>query len=536
MVAGISILEIIAITPPVRTKLALEIMVAKISPIVSTQPKATSTQTGWRPKGRAETAIAIALSLAAMLLIAQRAILALDLPLWIDESWTAGIITQDNWPAFWHELRQDPNGPLYYVIMRLWIGVAGVSNFSLRLPSIVATIAAAAMPLVWRAHRLPRSASLVWAVLIMLWWNGSIAAVDARTYGLLLFLVTCQTIAFMALLYEPNARQTATWSTLAACAILAHYHAAILIGVQGLLFVIVCRRAALRNAWAIACPQLPMLAWVTYHFPSLIRYSQPDVVSYSVLSPSEIWSAIKYVLGPPTTVFPALVVSGLCVAHGIGRFRKESSASRPTSQQWDAAVAGLIALIGTICISIFLPILELRYLTTLVPSVLMCLVLIAMSVKRDQFAYTILLVLFAGAAGLMSPVPWLRERAEYGFQAAMAPYWELNPDQIIVAIDFPGAKIVEPHTAESLIKFEAARHHNDAMPIWVNLTSDLDPNIVLLAKATGRRPVIFWMFTNLNTQARKQGILIPTHRDWKCRFTSSRATILTCVPRRLVTG
>lgn len=104
-----------------------------------------------------------------------------------------------------------------------------------------------------------------------------------------------------------------------------------------------------------------------------------------------------------------------------------------------------------------------------------------------------------------------------------------------MAIDFPGAKIVPAGTAESLIKFEMARHHNDAMPIWVNLTSDRDPNTVQLRKATGRRPVIFWMFTNTNTQAKTQGIRIPTHPDWKCKFTSSRSTVLTCIPRRVVT-
>ena len=79
---------------------------------------------------------------AAALLIAEAAgVLEVGLegrdPLWLDESWTGGIIGQPSWRAAFHQIYADVNAPLYYVLMRVWSGLAGLSDAALRAPSLV---------------------------------------------------------------------------------------------------------------------------------------------------------------------------------------------------------------------------------------------------------------------------------------------------------------------------------------------------------------------------------------------------------------
>ncbi|WP_217433927.1 hypothetical protein, partial [Caulobacter sp. S45] len=57
-------------------------------------------------------------------------------PFWLDESWTGGIIAQPSWGAAFHQIYSDVNAPLYYVLARLWSGVAGLSDVALRAPSL----------------------------------------------------------------------------------------------------------------------------------------------------------------------------------------------------------------------------------------------------------------------------------------------------------------------------------------------------------------------------------------------------------------
>ena len=157
-----------------------------------------------------------------------------DLPLWIDESWTAMIAGQSSWSAFWREVWLDCNPPLYYGLMALWTQLFGLSALALRLPSILLVTAAALMPLLWRVPGLPRSAAYVWAILILFWGPGLELSVDARGYGLLLFLSTAQVIAYVRLLDRPQGRRALLWASLASLCALTHYHALLLAGIGGI--------------------------------------------------------------------------------------------------------------------------------------------------------------------------------------------------------------------------------------------------------------------------------------------------------------
>ncbi|MHB8286943.1 MAG: hypothetical protein ACYDD1_20015, partial [Caulobacteraceae bacterium] len=58
-------------------------------------------------------------------------------PLWLDEAWTIAIAGQGRWADFFHQVYWDVNAPLYYLIIHLWQGVFGLSDLSLRIPSLI---------------------------------------------------------------------------------------------------------------------------------------------------------------------------------------------------------------------------------------------------------------------------------------------------------------------------------------------------------------------------------------------------------------
>lgn len=66
--------------------------------------------------------------------------------LWLDEA-NSWYVAHLSWPNLWANLRASPLGPLYFVALKLWMGVAGASEAALRAPSLIASLAL--IPLVY---------------------------------------------------------------------------------------------------------------------------------------------------------------------------------------------------------------------------------------------------------------------------------------------------------------------------------------------------------------------------------------------------
>ena len=116
-----------------------------------------------------ERLVGFLLLAAALAVVAGRLSFAAELPLWIDETWSAMIASRPNWSSFWREAWLDCNPPFYYLLLSLWIEMAGESNLMLRLPSIVFVVAAAVVPLIWRPKGLNRMGIWAWSAFMLLW-------------------------------------------------------------------------------------------------------------------------------------------------------------------------------------------------------------------------------------------------------------------------------------------------------------------------------------------------------------------------------
>jgi hypothetical protein len=152
--------------------------------------------------------------------------------LWLDEGGTWDTITTRSWGSLLADLWSARAGyPLYHLLMKAWVALAGDSAWALRLPSALA--GALVVPL---TYALGRRLGGVWVGLIAaglllahpfaLW-----IAQDAKAYSLLMALVVWSLIALVDLLQagETRLRAWLAWLALLAALLLLHRLALLLV-------------------------------------------------------------------------------------------------------------------------------------------------------------------------------------------------------------------------------------------------------------------------------------------------------------------
>ncbi len=198
----------------------------------------------------------------AVLVLAAAARLRLDLaaPLWLDESWTGAFAAEPTLAGLTEQVRNDPNAPAYYYLIWAWVRIFGLSNVALHLPSMAMSLAAPGLAWAGLRRRRPLVA-LIWAVLLATWTPGFEQADEARCYSLLFCAAIVAIGAHVALLEAPSLRRAAAWACCAGFMTLVHYYAGMLALAQGVAFVMLHRRRALR-LWPAALPFVPAFAWI----------------------------------------------------------------------------------------------------------------------------------------------------------------------------------------------------------------------------------------------------------------------------------
>ncbi len=173
------------------------------------------------------------------------------------------------------------NGPLYFLLLRPWLGFAGQSEFALRFFSVVFGVLA--VPLVYRLGRRlfpPRTRSAPFAALVAallmatspyLVWYGQ----EGKMYTLGLFLVLLSMDRFLAALEGGGWQRWLSYVVATSAAMYVHLIAVLIVPVQVVTFLLLDRetRSARWRPWlmslaALTVPYLPLLAW---QFPLLLE-------------------------------------------------------------------------------------------------------------------------------------------------------------------------------------------------------------------------------------------------------------------------
>lgn len=455
-------------------------------------------------------------------------------PLWLDETWTAMIVSQPSWSSFWREAYLDVNGPLYYLILHVWQSVAGHSDVALRLPSLLFVTLSGLAPIVWRPLGLSREAALLWAVLILSWWPGIAMSVEARAYGLLLLVSTLQAIAFIRLLHAPTLRSASVWCALASLAILAHYYSLFPVAAQAIIFLARHPKAAL-SSWPGSIFFAPTLAWLAVHASRLSDFAAPGVAWYDAVTWDRVWSFVAYALGAHNLLFlAAILLVLLAISRWPGSGRDE--AAGPSSHLWLAAASGLVALAAILAIGMVRPMLIQRYLTPLVPLLLLSLVLAARQANRAHLAYAAVAAIFLASS--LRPAAHAqnsRETSSFGLASASSYLLGARPDRIVFALDVGAMAVLDPQSVAKVGAFLLRRAGNRAEVKAVRLGGGTDPSRLLLQQADGSRPAILWFY---NVDDRSAGRSNPPRiaalaPDWACQSEAEGPfRIVACAPRR----
>lgn len=431
-----------------------------------------------------------------------RLTLSVSLPLWLDETWSAMIATRESWPAFWKEAWLDCNPPFYYLFLSGWVRLFGDSNFMLRLPSSLFVIAAAMLPVIWRPRGMSKSAVWTFAALIILWPPNLYVMLDARGYGLMLFLSTASCLTIAKMLQRLTPMGAAAWVMLGTMMFMTHYYSAVLIVGQGLI-LLHRHRARLLRVWPTIFIAIPGFVWFAYHLPRLKEYARPDVAWYDATTSWSTLGHLLFILGIEN--FLSLTLMSLVAIVGAVKLYRSRSAPKQISEAGDIALAVGGAGIGfviAIAVGMLQPSLAHRYFIPLVPSAMFALTLITQKFVRPDLAALILALTF-----LVSDVnPQIarqnaNDRALYGYEEASNFVQLYEPDHLVFLWDHPATKIMDQHSLEAIGGYFMKRAGVPVAVQALEVPVAADPNAALRSAAIGKRPAIIWLYDTAHRSA-----------------------------------
>jgi mannosyltransferase len=162
------------------------------------------------------------------------------------------------------------NGPLYYLALRPWLHLVGLSEYALRFLSVI--LGTLAVPLVYRLSRRlfpsPPSLALVATLLAatspyLVWYSQ-----EGKMYSLVLALVLLSMDRYLAALERGGWQRWLLYVVFTGAAVYVHFVAALMVPVQILAFFLMKRetRRVRWKAWLVSTgllllPYLPLLRW-----------------------------------------------------------------------------------------------------------------------------------------------------------------------------------------------------------------------------------------------------------------------------------
>jgi hypothetical protein len=196
----------------------------------------------------------------------------------------------------------DLHPPLYFLMMHLWIGVAGRSEFALRFPSVVA--ATLTLPLLYAlARRLLSAEAGLWAALLgalspfYLWY-----AQEARMYTWIVVLSLASVYALVRLLGgKPRRRDYAVYGLVTLALLYTHYSGFFLLAFEVIVYGVrrLRRRAStvliVLGAIVVALVPLIPYIWRTFQLRGLFAFGYTPL--HTLLA--EAWSSFNLGLRIP---------------------------------------------------------------------------------------------------------------------------------------------------------------------------------------------------------------------------------------------
>ena len=497
----------------------------------------------WAQVIKQASPLAIAAWVAVILGLGLRQFALPEMPFWLDESWTGGIISQDSLAGVLHQSLLDTNAPLYFVLMHGWSQLFGLSNGALRFPSLIFSALAPLLVLI-PTKAIPPPVRHVWCVVIALWVPAIWYAQEARCYTMLLFLATACTVAYAHLVAEPTLRRTALWALLGMLCILTHYHALILLGLQGLAYLALHRGRAVRT-WPGVLIFIPALAWTALHLPRVVEYADPQIAWYPRLEAGDLHWVIIFMAGCTEAVIGLASLAVVCLALAVVRMRHphkvpERAEAEGSSANWIVVATGALGALLVIAAAMVSTSFTNRYLIPFMPGLMLGLALGAVRLGRTWTTIPMTVVLIFAVS---APVWAARQNNEkiYNFQIASEALMAADVRHLVFLFDNSMGTICEPEQLNALGGFFFRRAGRPVVVQPMTIRSGEDPNQRLLAAANTSQPSgILWVYDLAlrGTAARSYPPAI-AERDpaWQCgQFGRGQMGVLACHRRSAPAG
>lgn len=422
-------------------------------------------------------------------------------PLWYDETFSAVIATAPNWSAAFHLMGEDVNGPLYYVMLRLWVGLFGDTDTALRSLSVILSAAAPLVLALWPIRGLSRDRRLVWAAMVALWIPGIGYAQAAKSLALVLALSAIQFVSYVALMRQarPTLRSAAIWVGLSALAVEAHYDFAYIPLAQGIIYLLIRRGGAVRT-WPSLLLLAPVALEIGRKLTILTSFTSPGRTWYHLLKVLDIPEVVAYAFGglPWILLYPVLFF----VFGFVSRNDPPEPASEPADDQRAltyASFASVLALATFAAVGALRPAFAVRYLGPFEPGLLLGVVLTVGHLAKGErrIAYPVIL----SAASVFTAI-WLwagapRRDSGYDLLSVEGPAAEIirsGAREVVFAFDNPIAADMPSEEGRAIPDFFFRRAGSDIRTIYVNVSGRGDPNLTLVQAAAPRGAAIIWLF------------------------------------------
>lgn len=418
-------------------------------------------------------------------------------PLWLDEAWSAAIAGTHPFAAFAHQAWLDVNPPLYFLLLHGWTSVFGLSAGALRslslLISLLVPLAAAGL----RTPGLSGPERLTWAAVLGVWGQAILYAQEARGYALLSLVVVVQLVAYVQLLRRPERGRAWLW-TLASClALLTHYHAVVLTGVQGLLLLAVLRGRALR-LWPALAGFLPALAWMAVHLPRVLVFTRPEVAWYAPLDAWLIEQALDVAADgwPVLAATVAAVVAGVTVERALRR--RPTRFSPGEGALWTAVAASVLGGMAVLALGAVKPSFTPRYMVAFGPGVLLGLVMACRNLSADGAKLGRMAVLAIVTVSALH-LAWTQSpagRRAFEFQTASEWLMEGGVRRMTVLWDNPTDLALAPEESQALFGVFFKRAGRPVVVRHLAYARGRAPQPALLASLREPGDGFLWMYDN----------------------------------------
>ncbi len=176
---------------------------------------------------------------------------------WFDEAYVYRV-TRASWPGLFVQLRvQDAHPPLYYMLMKLWVRLAGDSEVAMRAPSVFFSVATVGLTYMLARRLAAVRVALLAALIAAASPFAIMSSQEARMYPLLGMLTLLSTLSLLACVERGGALRWAGYVFVTAAMAYTHYFGIVAIGAQGLW--VICFEHRRLTRWLLAAALILLL-------------------------------------------------------------------------------------------------------------------------------------------------------------------------------------------------------------------------------------------------------------------------------------